>query len=187
MLSSRKVSRIRQDTYALLLSPLGWCGIVKGEAGLRRIFLPELSRQALRDRLQLLFPQAVESAAALSQEIAQLKAYFAGRRPGFAVRLDLQQASPFQQRVWAQLRAVPYGTAVPYGWIARKVGAPQAARAVGSALGKNPLPIIIPCHRIVRDDGRLGGFTAPGGAELKAALLRLEGMACAGGRVATMC
>ncbi|MFN3763308.1 MAG: methylated-DNA--[protein]-cysteine S-methyltransferase, partial [Anaerolineae bacterium] len=91
----------------------------------------------------------------------------------FDLPLDLR-GTPFQRRVWEELRRVPYGQTVAYGELARRVGRPGAARAVGRAVGANPVPIIVPCHRVVGADGSLVGYG--GGLEIKAALLRLEGV-----------
>ncbi len=97
----------------------------------------------------------------------------APRRPGaFPLPLDLR-GTPFQQQVWRELRKVPYGQTVSYGELARRVGRPGAVRAVGQAVGANPIPIIVPCHRVVGADGSLVGYG--GGLEIKSALLRLEG------------
>lgn len=176
-----------QNSFALFPSPFGWCGIVKGNAGVQRIFLPETCRQDLEHHLMMLYPQAEQSPDRLGREIAQLRAYFSGRKPRFSFRLDFQQATRFQRTVWAQVCAIAYGTVQTYSGIARKIGALRAARAVGRAVGKNPFPIVIPCHRVIREDGRLGGFSTPRGIELKAELLRLEGAACSADKVAGAC
>jgi methylated-DNA-[protein]-cysteine S-methyltransferase len=107
--------------------------------------------------------------------ITQLREYFAGRRQGFELALA-PQGTPFQLAVWQVLRAIPYGQTVSYGEIARRLGRPEAARAVGLANGANPLPIVVPCHRVIGADGSLTGFG--GGLPIKRALLHLEGAAC---------
>ena len=88
--------------------------------------------------------------------------------------LDLEDNTPFQMKVWQALRAIPYGRVRSYGWVARKIGKPRAARAVGSACGANPVPLLVPCHRVVAGDGSLGGFS--GGLLNKRRLLKLEGI-----------
>ena len=108
----------------------------------------------------------------LAEIVEQLEAYFAGRRRAFDLRIDLSRATPFQRRVLLATRAVPSGTVVSYGEIARRIAQPKASRAVGQALGHNPVPIVIPCHRIVAGSGRLGGYT--GGLHIKKKLLGLE-------------
>jgi len=102
----------------------------------------------------------------------QFQRYAAGEPVKFRVRLDLTGATPFQRRVWQVLRTIPFGETRSYAWVARRIGQPQAARAVGAACGANPVPIIIPCHRVVASDGSLGGFS--GGLRWKKRLLALE-------------
>ena len=101
----------------------------------------------------------------------QLKEYFAGRLQNFKVKMHLE-GTDFQLRVWQELQQIPYGKTASYGQIAKQIGNPKACRAVGGANNKNPIPIIIPCHRIIGNDGSLTGFG--GGLELKKDLLRLE-------------
>lgn len=107
----------------------------------------------------------------------ELDAYFAGKLRKFTVPLDLQ-GTPFQLQVWSTLRKIPFGKVVSYGEEARMLGKPKAARAVGSANGRNPIPIIVPCHRVVAGDGSLGGYSA--GLPMKRKLLALEGVSVAG-------
>lgn len=102
----------------------------------------------------------------------QLEEYFTKRRRQFDLPLDWQYGTPFQQEVWTALLAIPYGDSSSYGEIARRIGRPQAVRAVGSAIGKNPLSIIVPCHRVLTSTGNLGGYS--GGLDMKRALLELE-------------
>lgn len=109
----------------------------------------------------------------LRQCMTQLDEYFAGRRAAFALPLDLQAGTPFQQSVWAALQAIPHGGTTSYAQIARGLGRPQAARAIGAAVGRNPLSIVVPCHRVLGTGGSLTGYA--GGLERKSALLQLEG------------
>ena len=102
----------------------------------------------------------------------QLSEYFEGKRSGFSLPLDLKEATNFQKRVWEVLQGIPYGTTMSYAQMARKIGRPEAVRAVGNACGANPVPIIIPCHRVVRSDGTLGGYTS--GLDVKKALIEHE-------------
>ena len=102
----------------------------------------------------------------------ELNAYFAGELTTFSVPLDWQ-GTRFQESVWQALLAIPYGKTVTYGDVARAIGRPRSSRPVGGAVGKNPLPIIVPCHRVIGSDGSLTGFT--GGLDIKIRLLELEG------------
>ena len=109
----------------------------------------------------------------LREAVAQLTAYFAGERTGFDLPLDLQAGTAFQQSVWDALRAIPRGGTTSYAELARRLGKPQAARAIGAAVGRNPVSIVVPCHRVLGTDGTLTGYA--GGLERKTALLQLEG------------
>jgi methylated-DNA-[protein]-cysteine S-methyltransferase len=111
--------------------------------------------------------------AILLQAATQLGEYFAGQRSQFELPLDLQGGTPFQQSVWQALLAIPRGGTTSYAALSRQVGKPQAARAVGAAVGRNPLSIVVPCHRVIGAAGALTGYA--GGLERKTALLRLEG------------
>jgi methylated-DNA-[protein]-cysteine S-methyltransferase len=113
--------------------------------------------------------------AALRAAVAQLEEYFAGRRRSFDLALR-PAGTLFQQKVWRELQRIPYGETISYGELARRVGLPGGARAVGLANGSNPIPIIVPCHRVIGSDGSLTGFG--GGLPIKHALLSLEGADC---------
>ena len=119
----------------------------------------------------------LEGAASMPQRfenaIERFRAYFSGEITDFTDTLDLSGATPFQREIWQTARLIPYGKTRSYAWVAAKTGSPKAARAVGQALGKNPLPVIIPCHRVVAANGGIGGFS--GGIEVKRFLLALEG------------
>jgi methylated-DNA-[protein]-cysteine S-methyltransferase len=160
--------------YATMDSPSGPLMLVATPTGLCRVGLPGEGRAALEEWLaRWVGPEILEeNQVALSTAVAQLREYFSRLRREFDLPLDLRGTS-FQQQVWAELRKVPYGQTVSYGELARRVGCPGAARAVGQAVGANPVPIIIPCHRVVGADGSLVGYG--GGLEVKSALLRLEG------------
>ncbi|HEY8357683.1 MAG TPA: methylated-DNA--[protein]-cysteine S-methyltransferase [Ramlibacter sp.] len=109
----------------------------------------------------------------LAEAVRQLRAYFAGERSSFALPLDFAWGTPFQQSVWQALLAIPSGQTTSYGELGRRVGRPQAARAIGAAVGRNPVSIVVPCHRVLGTAGALTGYA--GGIERKTALLKLEG------------
>ncbi|MDT0569227.1 methylated-DNA--[protein]-cysteine S-methyltransferase [Streptomyces sp. DSM 3412] len=120
-------------------------------------------------------PVEAPDAPQLAEAIRQFEAYFAGRRREFALPLDWSLISGFNRQVLRELASgVPYGSVVGYGDLARRVGQPGAAQAVGVAMGSNPLPVVVPCHRVVESDGGIGGFG--GGLETKRKLLALEGV-----------
>jgi methylated-DNA-[protein]-cysteine S-methyltransferase len=119
-------------------------------------------------------PSWREDAGAFSEAAASIDAHLAGRPDGPAVRVDLRDGTPFQRRAWEALRAIPWGATVTYGELAARLGRPGAARAVGGAVARNPVAILVPCHRVVGADGSLTGYA--GGVELKRALLEIEGV-----------
>lgn len=129
----------------------------------------------LQTRLGAEVTEAPPGSARLAEPIRQLAAYFAGELRDFTLPLDWSLTSGFNRQVLRELATgVPYGTLVGYGDLAGRVGRPGAAQAVGAAMGSNPLPVVVPCHRVVESDGALGGFG--GGLETKRALLALEGV-----------
>jgi len=163
--------------YTVTDSPFGPLWLAATPAGLCRIGLPGERRADLERWLaRWVGPEKLEeNSEVLAPAVAQLREYFSRLRREFDLPLDLR-GTDFQRRVWAELRDVPYGQTISYGELARRVGRPGAARAVGGAVGANPIPIIVPCHRVIGADSFLVGYG--GGLEIKAALLRLEGVVC---------
>jgi methylated-DNA-[protein]-cysteine S-methyltransferase len=158
--------------HALWKSPIGTLGLVRRRGGLTRIHIgaePDTFPFQVERTYGEAGEEAKEDFGAVRQ---QLEEYFAGRRLVFRLPLDLDQGTPFQRRVWKALRDIPYGETVSYKEIAHTIGQPSATRAVGSAVGHNPLPVILPCHRVISRDGSLGGFSA--GLDVKRRLLELE-------------
>ncbi len=148
---------------AVFASPIGAITVRYTEGGVDRVFLPgEHVPSAGRDPVRPAFLDGLERA---------LTAYFSGRPVNFAIPLSLGALTPFQIQVLEQCRLIPHGEVRTYGWLAARVGRPGAARAVGQVMARNPLPLLIPCHRVVATGG-LGGFG--GGPALKARLLNLE-------------
>ena len=161
--------------YIIFNTNMGWVGILSSAKGLLCITLPQHSAQEARQLLGDAANYAIWSPDLFDGLIERFKAYFSGKKTVFTDRLDLSAATPFQRKVWEHTKLIPYGETRSYAWVAEQIDKPRAARAVGQALGKNPLPIIIPCHRVLTSDGRLGGFT--GGVEAKQRLLNLEASA----------
>ena len=159
----------------LFKSRWGWMGVSEAGKGIDGIALPQTSKQralaVLREQASGVLVTEPSSQLELAQ--AQILDYLAGQRQTFDVPVDLSRGTAFQRRVWRTLLRVPYGKLRSYQWVAARVGGPQYARAVGNAVGANPLPIVIPCHRIVAHDATLGGFS--GGLPTKRKLLTLEG------------
>ena len=165
----------------------GWAGVATTVRGVVSVALPKPSRQAVERELRAArlmagvgayrnTPPPTEARSAsrvLTAARTAIEDYIDGKSRSFDLPLDLQGRSPFQVKVWRVLQAIPYGRVRSYGWVARKVGKPKAARAVGGACGANPVPLLVPCHRVVAGNGSLGGFSA--GLSLKKRLLKLEG------------
>jgi methylated-DNA-[protein]-cysteine S-methyltransferase len=163
--------------FTLFDTVIGRCGLAWGERGLIGVQLPESSPGAAWARLRRRFPEAAEAEPPVEIEriIDRIRDLLAGGRDDLAdVALDLDGQSSFNLRVYAIARAITPGDTSTYGEVAKAMGEPGAARAVGKALGENPWPIVVPCHRVLGSSGSMGGFSAPGGAETKARLLTLE-------------
>lgn len=124
-----------------------------------------------------------DSARLVDMASSQLIEYFSGKRTDFVIPIDLSGVTDFQQEVLKETARIPYGQVCSYGEVAASIGRPRAARAVGGALARNPIGIIIPCHRVVAHDGRLHGFSSPHGIRTKAELLEHEGLLVEGDRV----
>ena len=160
--------------FRLAKTAWGWAAAVGKAGAVRRLYIAYPSRPSLLKDVLREFGAADESRGAFGRLVETLRAYFKGERVEWLdIPTDLT-GTPFQKKVWRTAMAIPYGETRTYGWIARQVGAPGASRAVGNALGRNPVPLIVPCHRVVRSDGSLGGFSAKQGVALKKRLLRLE-------------
>ncbi len=164
----------------LFQTPFGWAGVAVSEKGISRIVLPRKEKKAGLKELQsakspltpALSREGREGVKMLKKAVKLLRKYFSGRPVSVDLPLDIRYYTPFQQAVWKAACEVPYGETRSYAWIAKRSGRPRAVRAVGNALGANPAPIIIPCHRVISSSGSLGGFS--GGPGLKKKLLELE-------------
>jgi len=163
-------------SYRRLETPVGELLLAATKQGLVRV---AYEREGLDDVLGQLAarvsPRILHSPARLDEAARELDDYFTGKRKSFELPLDFQLAAVFRRRVLEGLHTLQYGETASYGTVARAVGNPKAVRAVGTACATNPLPIGVPCHRVVRSDGALGNYL--GGPEIKRALLTLEGAA----------
>ena len=159
-------------------TPIGPCGLAWGERGLIGVSLPEPTAEAVRARLLRRFPEANGSAPppAVLDARDRILELLAGEPADLSpIPLELDRVGGFERRIYAIARAIPPGQTVTYGEIAARAGEPQAAQAVGRAMGKNPWPIVVPCHRVLGAGGKLGGFSAPGGTRTKLRILEIEG------------
>ncbi len=163
--------------YALFNTAIGPCGIAWSDRGVIGFQLPDGDADSMGQRMTERF-SAVEMPAPLDvqQGIDAVVQLMAGQRADLSfVRLDLEGVPEFHRRVYGVARTIPPGATLTYGEIATRLGDPTAARAVGQALGRNPIPVIVPCHRVLAAGRKTGGFSAPGGTSTKLNLLAIEG------------
>jgi O-6-methylguanine DNA methyltransferase len=163
--------------FVLFDTAIGACGIAWGERGLVGVQLPEASEARTRARMRRRFPDAREAPPLphVQRAIEGIVALLSGEtRDLAAVGLDMDGVPPFDRRVYELARTILPGATLSYGDIAARLGAPGEARAVGEALGRNPFPIIVPCHRVLAAGGKVGGFSAHGGIATKLRLLSIE-------------
>ncbi len=160
-------------TFHLCETEQGWVGLVLSPHGLRATTLPRATRdEALRDAMEY-GATGTASEADLADIPERICALASGRYANLALHIDWDRLTPFRRAVLEETMRIPAGETRSYGWLAQKVGNPRAARAVGRVMATNPLPLVVPCHRVVGSDGGLTGYG--GGLAMKETLLRLEG------------
>lgn len=167
----------RTPNFALFDTVIGWCGVAWSERGIVGVQLPEGGEQATRSRLRRRFPDAGEAVppAPVQHVISQIVALLDGERPDLRQAvLDPAAVPDFNRRVYDVARSIPAGSTWTYGEVAERLGDRSLARDVAQALGQNPFPIIVPCHRVMAAGGKTGGFSAPGGVRTKLRLLSIE-------------
>jgi methylated-DNA-[protein]-cysteine S-methyltransferase len=168
----------RMTHYALFETAIGWAGLAWGEKGLIGVHLPERDPDNSRRSFERRFPGITEAPApdALAATIAGIQALMRGEKVDLSeAPLDIARVPDFNARVYEIARAIPPGETLTYGEIASRLGDKLLARDVGAALGQNPWPIVVPCHRVTAANGKLGGFSARGGVNTKVKLLAIEG------------
>lgn len=166
--------------FARLMSPIGEITVIAGGRGVCRVLVGRRGLERRGEGLRKARVEGKEGSEAL-RAARELEGYFSGRSRGFSCRIDTSSGTEFQKRVWDELVKIPYGEVVTYGEIARRLGSPRAWRAVGGAVASNPLPIIVPCHRVIARGGggkpSLGGYQY--GSGVKSRLLEVEGVCLA--------
>jgi methylated-DNA-[protein]-cysteine S-methyltransferase len=169
---------------ALFGTTLGYGGVVASEEGLIEVFLPFAgeSEIEMERRITGHYPFARAENSVTREAALLLRKYFAGERVSFGLPVDRSGFTSFQAEVYAEVAGITYGVVRSYAEIAARIGRPRTARGVGSAMARNPLPIIIPCHRVVGASGALTGYSAPGGVMSKQWLLQMEGLEIGGGK-----
>jgi methylated-DNA-[protein]-cysteine S-methyltransferase len=164
--------------FSLFETAIGHCGIAWGKDGIVGLQLPEASVTATRTRMRKRFPAATESTPPrdVVRAVRNVTALLGGKRVDLSdVVLDMNGVPPFHRRAYDAARKIPAGVTRSYGELATKLGSPNSSRAVGQAMGRNPFPIVVPCHRVLAAGGRAGGFTAAGGIDTKMRMLEIEG------------
>jgi O-6-methylguanine DNA methyltransferase len=164
--------------FTLFDTAIGGCGIAWGERGIVGVQLSEAGDPQTRERILHRFPTAAESAPPpeVQHALNGIVALLDGKASDLStIALDMESVPPFYRRVYEVARTIPPGNTLSYGEIAGRLGAPGGARAVGQALGQNPFPIVVPCHRVLAAGGNIGGFSAHGGVATKLRMLAIEG------------
>lgn len=161
-------------------SELGWMAILCRDAAVARLVFGHRSPSAACQSLRPRHCGGEQLTGHMPDLVGRLRRFARGRPEDFRdVELDWGDRSQFQQAVWRQCRQIPFGQVLTYAELAQRVGSPRSARAVGNAMAANPIPLIVPCHRVVASSGSLGGFSGPGGLDMKRWLLQLETTASA--------
>jgi O-6-methylguanine DNA methyltransferase len=166
--------------FTLFATPIGPCAIAWNDIGVVGVNLPEADAVALRKRMRSRFPQVEETAPSpkIKRIIMQINSLLDGKSVDLSdTPLDMSGLPAFHQRVYELVSKIPAGQTLSYGEVAKHLKKPGAARAVGQAMGRNPFPIIVPCHRVLAASGKLGGFTSFGGTDTKQRMLQIEGTA----------
>jgi len=177
--AARLARRIAEEgladvSYTAADSPFGRLLVAGTDRGLVRVAFPEEDEDTMLDRLaRRISPRIVHAREPLDAVLRELDEYFGGRRRHFDLELDWQLVSPFGRRVLGVTSEIPYGGVMSYAEVASDAGSPRGFRAAGNALGSNPMPIVVPCHRVLHSGGGLGGYG--GGLDRKRWLLELEG------------
>src|SRR6266700_923409 len=169
--------------FAIFETPIGACGIAWGPRGITSLQLPETTAQGTRARMRRRWAGLTESVPppGVQRAINRVMALLQGEAVDLGdIPLDLEAAPDFHRKVYEVARTIPPGQTMTYGEIAKKLGAPHESREVGQAMGRNPVAIIMPCHRVLGADGKMGGFSANGGVATKRRILEIEGAAALG-------
>ncbi|MHC4156301.1 MAG: methylated-DNA--[protein]-cysteine S-methyltransferase [Planctomycetota bacterium] len=162
--------------YTIFKTKWGYFGLAGTQAGLLRTCLPVPRAGRAKSLLSGSYPSARYEKGLFGPLQEQIRAYFEGAYADFDQNIPilLERFSPFACSVLAACRAIKFGQRISYGELAHKAGSPKAARAIGGVMARNPMPLIIPCHRVIRGDGKIGGFSAIGGVSLKKRMLQME-------------
>ncbi|MCD6353099.1 MAG: methylated-DNA--[protein]-cysteine S-methyltransferase, partial [Proteobacteria bacterium] len=172
----RMIKLVRMLNYSIFKTIWGWMGVVTGEKGVKKVILPHLRYQDVEQSILREFPNVLADDSSLKPLAKIFARYFRGGEIPPNLALDWSGCSEFCRMVLTATQSIPRGKVKSYSWISLQIKIPRSFRAVGNALRKNPLPLLIPCHRVIRSNGTLGGFSAPAGVDLKRKLLKMEGV-----------
>ena len=170
--------------FSLFDSPIGTCAVAWNKNGIAGMQLPATGPDGTRAHAKRRWPGAVEAAPppGVQRAIERVLSLLSGKKDDLTdIPLDLEDAPEFNRKIWAVARAIPPGQTLTYGEIGKRLGVgPERSREIGQAMGNNPVPIIVPCHRVLAASGKMGGFSAPGGVATKRRMLEIEGAAAVG-------
>ena len=164
-------------TYTIFLTAWGWAGFASDQKGLKILVLPEERREdaLFKIRKILEYDHLIDENRRRGKLIQRVKEYFEGKKVDFLDwQLNLDNYTNFQKKILQTVRKIPYGETRSYKWVAQTAGYPRAYRAVGNTMRNNPIPLIIPCHRVIKNNGMLGGFSGKEGIALKKKMIDLE-------------
>jgi methylated-DNA-[protein]-cysteine S-methyltransferase len=165
--------------YNIFKTHWGWFGLLGNDDGIIRTCLPMTNKEGVKSRLLSDISNAIPSKTAFSGLKKRIQGYYEGKKIDFSrTKVSLEGFTEFQRQVLMTLKTVRYGNKVSYGQLAQMSNNPSTARAIGSVMAKNPMPLIIPCHRVIKADGAIGQFSAPGGVQTKKRMLELEHKGC---------
>jgi O-6-methylguanine DNA methyltransferase len=165
----------RGKNYAgVIKTSLGWCGVVKGTLGVKRILVGFDNKKSLLNEIKKCFTDVDFESQFVHDDLNSIDDYINLRTKSIIINLDYSTSTAFDRMVYRTLYHVPYGTTITYKNLAKMCGSASYARAVARALARNPFPLAVPCHRVIRSDGGLGGFSARGGVKLKRKLIEME-------------
>ena len=164
----------KKFNYILFHTQFGWCGAVRSIKGLEKFFLPYNDKIKLNALIHRQYPACKLTKIGWTSLIKKVRSYFKGKKVKFSESIDFSNGTEFQKMVWKEVLKIPLGEKISYRELASQIGKPRSYRAVGMALSKNPLPLLVPCHRVIKKDGSIGGFSAQGGKMLKKQMLELE-------------
>lgn len=168
-----------QSMACIFNTEIGFCSVIWSKKEVEELLLPESNLKQMKQKLKqksVMIVEAIEAPLEIKKLVRKIQRHMQGDLQDFSQVLLTKNFSPFQAKVYQEVRKIPPGVVLSYKDVGMKMGGTKAYRAIGTALGKNPIPILIPCHRVVGSNAKIGGFSAPGGLTTKKKLLKIEGI-----------